>query len=82
VDANNETLLSRIKGRDRVYEDSIDHTYLDTLREAYDKDLTASDLNVLRYDTSALDLGSETQLRRLYELISTSVPGAGNRPST
>ena len=75
VDASTDILLERIKHRGRPYEESIEGGYLDALRAAYDHDLAAIGLNVLRYDTSALDLNSEIQLRQLYDLIMTSVRG-------
>jgi deoxyguanosine kinase len=78
LDANNAVLLERIKHRGRAYEETIDGAYLDALRAAYDEDLTAAALNVLHYDTSALDLQSEIQMRELYDLIMASVPGTRN----
>jgi deoxyadenosine/deoxycytidine kinase len=74
LDANNDVLLDRIKHRGRPYEERIDGAYLHALRNAYDDDLTDAGLNVLRYDTSALDLKSGIQLRQLYDLIVASVP--------
>jgi deoxyguanosine kinase len=77
LDAKTDVLLERIRHRGRVYESMIDGAYLDALRAAYDEDLIApGELNIFRYDTSTLDLGSETQMRRLYDAIMASVPAA------
>jgi len=77
LDAKTEVLLDRIRRRGRVYESAIDGAYLDALRVAYDGDLLAPGLNTLRYDTSTLDLGSEVQMRQLYDTIVASLPAAG-----
>jgi deoxyguanosine kinase len=75
LDANTDVLLERIRQRGRVYEEAIDGTYLDALRDAYDENLASNgDLNVFRYDTSALDLKSEAQMRSLYDAIIASLP--------
>jgi deoxyadenosine/deoxycytidine kinase len=75
LDAKTNILLERIRRRGRLYEDTIDASYLDALRRAYDEDLMhGGGLNVLRYDTSALDLNSETQMRDLYDAIIAAVP--------
>jgi deoxyguanosine kinase len=67
LDAVNSVLLDRIRRRNRPYEASIDATYLDSVRKAYERYLaSATNLNVLRYDTSTLDLGSDSQLSQLY----------------
>jgi deoxyadenosine/deoxycytidine kinase len=76
LDASNAELLKRIKNRGRPYEETIDDAYLDALRVAYDQDLAASGLRVVRYDTSTLDLECGSQLRQLYDLVLASVTGA------
>ena len=77
LDAKTDVLLGRIRRRGRLYEEAIDGSYLDALRAAYDDDLVADrGLNVLRYDTSTLDLNSEVQMRHLYDAITASVPVA------
>jgi deoxyadenosine/deoxycytidine kinase len=72
LDANDTELLARIKNRGRPYEQKIDDAYLSSLRVAYDDDLVASGVKILRYDTSALDLRCERQLHELYDLILSS----------
>ena len=76
LDAKNTELIDRIKKRGRPYEERIDEAYLDALRVAYDEDLMASGIKVLRYDTSALDLRCEKQLHNLYDLILSSAADA------
>jgi len=70
VDARNEVLLDRIRRRNRPYETSIDADYLDALREAYaDHHNSTGRLRILSFDTSSLDLRSESQLGGLYKKI-------------
>jgi deoxyadenosine/deoxycytidine kinase len=69
VDARNEVLLDRIRRRERPYEAVIDNRYLDIVRAAYDKELGVSGVKVLRYNTSDLDLRSETQMNEFYEKV-------------
>jgi len=70
VDARNDVLLDRIRRRNRPYEASIDAAYLDALRDAYARHHNATGgVRILRFDTSALDLGSDAQLRALYKKI-------------
>jgi deoxyadenosine/deoxycytidine kinase len=70
VDAKDDVLLDRIRRRNRPYETSIDTNYLNALRKAYARHhQTTGGLQVLSFDTSALDLGSELQLNRLFEKI-------------
>ena len=70
VDARNDVLLDRIRRRNRPYEASIDGAYLDALRDAYARHHNATGgVRILRFDTSALDLGSDAQLRALYKKI-------------
>jgi deoxyguanosine kinase len=74
LDAANDVLLERIRGRNRPSEASIEASYLDTLRDAYRRTLLCeSSLNVLRYDTSDLDLTSEEQMNNLYATIIDAV---------
>lgn len=74
VDAKNEVLLDRIRRRNRPYETSIDAEYLDALRAAYSgyHNSTGS-LQVLTFDTSNLNLRSESQLNSLYRKILAAV---------
>ena len=70
VDAKDDVLLDRIRRRNRPYETSIDTNYLNALRKAYARHhQTTGGLQVLSFDTSGLDLGSELQLNRLFEKI-------------
>ncbi|MGB6523912.1 MAG: deoxynucleoside kinase, partial [Candidatus Acidiferrales bacterium] len=70
VDASNDILLDRIRRRNRPYEASIDAKYLDALRAAYARHHNSTGgLQVLTFDTSALDLRSESQLNTLYQKI-------------
>ena len=70
VDAKNDVLLERIRRRNRPYEASIDAEYLDALRDAYARHRESTGgLQVLRVDTSALNLRSESQLNSLYQKI-------------
>ena len=70
LDARNDILLDRIRRRNRPYESSIDAEYLDALRDAYARhhDSTGR-LQVLSFDTSALDIASESQLNGLFKNI-------------
>jgi deoxyguanosine kinase len=70
VDATDSVLLDRIRQRNRPYEMSIDANYLDALREAYARHHESTGgLQVLRIDTSTLNLRSESQLNTLYKKI-------------
>jgi deoxyguanosine kinase len=70
VDATDAVLLDRIRRRNRPYEMSIDADYLDALREAYARHHESTGgLQVLRIDTSTLNLRSESQLNSLYKKI-------------
>ncbi len=70
LDAQNEVLLARIRRRNRPYEMRIDAEYLNALRDAYARHhQSTGSLHVLRFDTSALDLRSETQLKTLFKNI-------------
>jgi deoxyguanosine kinase len=70
VDARDAVLLDRIRRRNRPYEMSIDADYLDALRDAYARHHESTGgLQVLRIDTSTLNLRSESQLNSLYKKI-------------
>jgi len=70
VDARNDVLLDRIRRRNRPYEASIDVEYLDALRAAYAHHRKSTgEVRVLSFDTSTLDLSSESQLISLYKKI-------------
>jgi deoxyguanosine kinase len=70
VDANNDVLLDRIRRRNRPYEVAIDAEYLDALRDAYAHHHNSTGrLQVLTFDTSTLNLRSESQLNALYKKI-------------
>jgi deoxyguanosine kinase len=70
VDATDAVLLDRIRQRNRPYEMSIDADYLDALRDAYARHHESTGgLQVLRIDTSTLNLRSESQLNSLYKKI-------------
>jgi deoxyguanosine kinase len=70
VDATDTVLLDRIRRRNRPYEMSIDADYLDALRDAYARHHESTGgLQVLRIDTSTLNLRSESQLNSLYKKI-------------
>ena len=70
VDARNDVLLDRIRRRNRPYERSIDAEYLDALRAAYAHHRNSTgEVRVLSFDTSTLDLSSESQLISLYKKI-------------
>ena len=72
LDASNDVLLERIQRRGRPYENAIDSHYLDALRQAYDVDLLGkAGINMLRFDTSQLDLQSEFQMNELYHAITS-----------
>lgn len=70
VDARDDVLLDRIRRRNRPYEVSIDAAYLDALRNAYTRHHNSvGKLQVLSFDTSELNLRSESQLRGLFKKI-------------
>ena len=75
LDATTDVLLERIRKRNRRYEAAIDGDYLNTLRRAYEKELlSSSEDNVLRYDTSRLNLVSEAEMNSLYQAIAAGLP--------
>lgn len=70
VDARNDILLERIRRRNRVYEAGIHAEYLNAVREAYARHHSYNGgAQVLRIDTSDLDLRSEEQLNCLYKKV-------------
>jgi deoxyguanosine kinase len=70
VDASNEVLLDRIRRRNRPYETSITADYLDSLRDAYGHyHQSTGGTQLLKFDTSMLNLQSESQLNALYKKI-------------
>jgi deoxyadenosine/deoxycytidine kinase len=70
LDASDDVLLDRIRRRNRPYELSIDRAYLDALRDAYSRHHQSTGrLQVLTFDTSALDLHSESQLNSTFKKI-------------
>lgn len=70
VDAQNDVLLDRIRRRNRPYESSISAEYLDSLRAAYTRYHNSTGrLQLITFDTSNLDLRSESQLNALYKKI-------------
>jgi deoxyguanosine kinase len=69
VDARNDILLERIRRRNRPYEAAIGPEYLDALRGAYARHHNCNGAQVLRFDTSDLDLRSESQLNCLHKKI-------------
>lgn len=70
LDAADEVLLERIARRGRAYERPITSEYLDSVRDAYEEYLsTGAEPNVLRVNTTNLDLESEDQMHALYDSI-------------
>jgi deoxyguanosine kinase len=80
VDARDEVLLNRIRRRNRPYEAAIDAKYLQALRDAYASHHDSiGRLQVFTFDTSELDLRSESQLKSLFRniLAAASTHGFG-----
>jgi deoxyguanosine kinase len=74
LDATDEVLLERIAIRGRPFEAHIDKSYLGRLRAVYDLYLgAATERNVIRFDTSALNLESETQMGKLFAAIDAAI---------
>jgi deoxyguanosine kinase len=70
LDADDHVLIDRIAKRGRAYERPITTAYLDSVREAYETFLAADvDTNVLRVNTTHLNLESAEQMSELYESI-------------
>jgi len=70
LDADDAVLLERIAGRGRPYEASITSSYLDSVRDAYERYLdSCAELKVLRINTTDLDLSSQADLNELYASI-------------
>ena len=80
LDARNEVLLQRIRSRGRPYDLSIDCSYLDRLRAAYDKDLEAGTTrsSILRFETSDLNLQSEKEMTEFYQSVMFSASDAAS----
>jgi deoxyguanosine kinase len=74
LDARNDVLLDRIRRRNRSYEVSINVEYLDALRDAYARHHNSTGrLQVLSFDTSALNLRSKSQLNSLFKNILAAI---------
>jgi len=74
VDAKNEVLLDRIRRRNRPYESSINAEYLDSLRQAYAHyHNSIGRLQMITFDTSELNLRSESQINALHKKIMSAV---------
>jgi deoxyguanosine kinase len=70
VDAKNDVLIDRIRRRNRNYEASIDAEYLNALRSAYTGHHNSTGgVRVLSFDTSTLNLASESQLNAMFRKI-------------
>lgn len=69
LDASNDVLLQRISGRNRTYESAIDAEYLHALRNSYRDNYNPDGAQILRVDTSDLNLSSEEQLTALFHSI-------------
>jgi deoxyguanosine kinase len=70
LDADDEVLVERIARRGRPYEKSITPAYLDSVRNAYEKYLASgAESNVFRFNSSTLNLASDTQLTDLFSKI-------------
>jgi deoxyguanosine kinase len=77
LDARNDVLLKRIRKRDRPYEKVIDSSYQDSLRRVWERVLaTGVARNVLRYDTTELDLNSEEHMNEFYSKIRIALSAA------
>jgi deoxyguanosine kinase len=78
LDADDDILLDRIAKRGRAYERPITTEYLDSVRGAYERYLGAgAEANVLRINTTRLDLQSADQMHELYESIRVAVMAHG-----
>lgn len=69
VDATNEVLLRRIRSRGRPYELTIDHRYLERLRELYRKVPPICQGATICIDTSLLDINSSAQVDGIQNAI-------------
>jgi deoxyadenosine/deoxycytidine kinase len=75
VDADNETLLERIRQRNRDFEANITGDYLDKLRSAYrDEVLARQGVRFMREDTTSLDLKSANEMATVFERILNAIP--------
>lgn len=83
LDARNDVLLERIRQRNRSYEVSIDSVYQDSLRATYEEAFLANpELNIVRYDTSDLNLNSAKDVERLHKTVLDSVAQSGSPNET
>jgi deoxyguanosine kinase len=74
LDADDRTVLERIRGRNRPYETTVDRAYLARVRTAYEEALLKLPTSkVLRYDTSALDIASDETLKKFYALVTSQL---------
>lgn len=74
LDAPNEVLLERIRLRNRLYETAITGRYLEQVRETYQCEfLEQPNLKIVREDTHALDLSSDSEMSALYDRILASI---------
>jgi deoxyguanosine kinase len=70
LEADNEVLLERIKGRGLSGEEKIDSSYLNSVRDAYASYFASNRAQkILRLDTSKLNLQSDFELRGLYRKV-------------
>lgn len=73
LDAKTDRLLERIQRRGRAYETAIDDKYLQEVRLAYHNYYPWDQTNMIRIDTTGLDLSSATQLKSLFSQIDRAV---------
>lgn len=75
LDASIETLLERIKGRDREFEAKIDESYVRLLDEVNKTWLLNNNrIRVLRVDTDNLDLiGSEADKKKMVQMVRNEI---------
>ncbi|MGK3995889.1 deoxynucleoside kinase [Sorangium sp. So ce1024] len=77
LDASDEILLKRIRLRNRPYEAAITATYLQRLRESYQRELLArQDIAIIHQDTSNIDIKSDNDIAALHDRILRSIPHA------
>ena len=76
LDAPNRTLLERIKLRARGYEATIDDHYLDSIRAAYESELSSWGRGgIVTVDTSTIDTNSSTALGAVFTRIEAELRG-------
>lgn len=74
LDATNAVLLQRIARRGRAYEVAIDEHYLNELRDAYSRRVSAMGAKAPIYiDTSTLNLASESQLDAIFHRVQAAI---------